>query len=156
MHHKDYLYSVRCIRYLLLKLPIPKSPHPGRRLVWSTCPSSSISKFSFKFICSLQTTNLVTGLNDRILSELKGLLWGQVRLRDMGIWEGRESDDLEWEFLVTGTIVDVQNSASYMQFPVKVKKHVIFYKKVDQEVNHVFYIVLNVLDCTRSYCWCVV
>lgn len=38
----------------------------------------------------------------------------------------------------------------------KLKKHVMFYKNVDQEVNHVFYIVLNVLDCTRSYCWCVV
>lgn len=46
-----------------------------------------------------------------------------------GIWEGRESDDLEWVFLVTGTIADLQKSASYMQLPVKVKKHVIFLQK---------------------------
>ena len=66
----------------------------------------------------MQTTNFVTGLNDLIRSELKGLLGG--RLRDTGIWEGRESDDLEWVFLVTGTIADVQKSASYMRLPVKV------------------------------------
>ena len=39
---------------------------------------------------------------------------------DTGIWEGREIDDLEWVFLVTGTIADVQKSASYMRLPVKV------------------------------------
>lgn len=56
----------------------------------------------------------------------------------MGIWEGRASDILEWVFAVTG---NVQNSASYMQLPVKVKKNVIFYKNIDQEVNPVLYIL---------------